>query len=99
MQDDGNLVLYSKTNKAIWASNTAGKNGDTPNKSWMSSSNNRGYVIYTGDRLNNGDFLCSKNGQVIASLWNGSFIYQNFTNCMKKWKNIWWSMDKCCIYN
>ena len=103
MQDDGNLVLYSKTNKAIWASNTAGKNGDTPNKDWMSSSGNRGYVVYSGDRLNNGDFLCSKSGQVIASLWDGSFtIYQNFTNCAVKdgktfggpWANAVYTIDK-----
>ena len=103
MQDDGNLVLYSKTNKAIWASNTAGKNGDTPNKSWMSSSNNRGYVIYTGDRLNNGQFLCSKSGQVAAFLTDGSLsIYQNWSNCKEKngksfggpWTNAVYTIDK-----
>ena len=103
MQDDGNLVIYSKTNKAIWSSNTAGKNGDTPNKSWMSSSNNKGYVIYSGDRLNNGEFLCSKSGQVAAFVDRGSLsIYQNWSNCKEKdgknfggpWTNAVYTIDK-----
>lgn len=103
MQDDGNLVLYSKTNKAIWASNTAGKNGNTPNKSWMSSSNNKGYVLYSGDRLNNGEFLCSKSGQVAAFVADGSLsVYQNWSNCKVKdgknyggpWTNAVYTIDK-----
>jgi len=104
MQNDGNLVLYDKANQAIWASNTAGKVGDTPNKNWMASSNNVGDTWSTGQGwLTNGKFLCSKNGKNIAYLSGGRFrVFQNFTNCRdingKKyggpWTNAVYTIDK-----
>ncbi|MBP2173106.1 hypothetical protein J3E05_001438, partial [Methanococcus voltae] len=44
MQSDGNLVIYKKDNKPIWASNTDGKGG---NKLVMQSDGN--LVIYKKD--------------------------------------------------
>ena len=103
MQDDGNLVIYDKTNSAIWATNTSGKNGDTPNQGWLESGNNKGDTLSSGETLYNGQFLCSKSGQVIAYISNGSLaIYQNFTNCTVKdgktfggpWANAVYTIDK-----
>lgn len=103
MQNDGNLVLYDKANQAVWETYTSGKSGDTPNKDWINSSANIGDTLYTGERMNDGYFLCSENGHCIASLSGGSFtVYQNFTNCRVKngknfgggWTNAVYTIDK-----
>jgi|TARA_Y100000992_G_C21273939_1_gene498725 hypothetical protein len=84
MQNDGNLVIYTKDKKPIWATNTAGKVGKIYKENWINDTKNKGNRLNSGEILNKGEFLCSENGKNIAILQDdGNFrVYMSNSACV-----------------
>ena len=84
MQDDGNLVIYTSQNTAIWSSKTNGQVGEVEVlEDWVNSPNNLGSTLETGTLMNVNQFLCSPSGKNIALLSSdGNFvIYKSVSGC------------------
>lgn len=85
MQDDGNLVIYTESGTAVWSSNTAGKNGDTPNPEWKNGKGNLGPSIKSGEMINENQYLLSPSATTMAIVQSdGNFvIYKTLSGCVK----------------